>query len=140
MKLKIILPALLFLSSIAYSQTLTLNSQGDTTICFTVPQSKYLAKEHYRADAYFKADSICEAQMTQKNLEVKMYKKIDAEMQNVMNNQVSIIKLKDKELKEAQIAIQNANREAKKQKTYKVLSLITGAAISSFLGYKYISK
>ena len=32
------------------------------------------------------------------------------------------------------------NKEAKKQKTYKVLSLIGGAAISGYLGYKYINK
>jgi len=119
---------------------LNLNSKGDTTICFSVIQAKFLAKEHHRADYYFDLNSNCEQQILQKNLEINMFKKMDEKSQTIMGNQGSIIKLKDEELKVAQISIKNANRATKKQKTYKVLSLLGGAVISGYLGFKYITK
>jgi hypothetical protein len=69
-----------------------------------------------------------------------MFEKIDQKSQIVINNQNSIIKLKDEELKNAQITIKNANREAKKQKKHKVLALVAGALISGYLGFKYINR
>jgi hypothetical protein len=69
-----------------------------------------------------------------------MFEKIDQKSQIVINNQNSIIKFKDEELKNAQIAIKSANREAKKQKKHKVLALLAGALISGYLGFIHITK
>ena len=124
----------------AYSQVLTLNSKEDTTICFSINQAKYLAKEHYRAETYFKSDSICNLELIQKDRQVKMYIKIEDKLQNIINNQAGITKLKDEEMKGLRLSLENANKEIKKQKTYKVLSLIGGAVISGYLGFKYINK
>jgi hypothetical protein len=42
-------PLLLFWlkSSIVFSQAITLNSKGDTLLCFSIPQSKFLLKTYY---------------------------------------------------------------------------------------------
>ena len=69
-----------------------------------------------------------------------MYIKIEDKLQTIINNQAGITKLKDEEMKGLKLSLESANKEAKKQKTYKVLSLIGGAAISGYLGYKYINK
>ena len=124
----------------AFSQSLILNKNGDTTVCFSINQSKFLAKEHYRAETYFKSDSICNLEIIQKDRQIKMYIKIEDKLQNIINNQAGITKLKDEEMKGLKLSLESAHKEAKKQKTYKVLSLIGGAAISGYLGYKYINK
>ena len=139
-KLKTTLLVILLLSSTAFSQVLTLNSKGDTTICFTIAQGKFLAREHARANQFAELDSICRSISAKKDLQIKMFEKIDQKSQIVINNQNSIIKFKDEELKNAQISIKNANREAKKQKKHKVLALIGGALISGYLGFIHITK
>ena len=139
-RLKTTLLVVLLLSSIASSQVLTLNSKGDTTICFTIAQGKFLAREHARANQFAELDSICRSISAKKDLQIKMFEKIDQKSQIVINNQNSIIKFKDEELKNAQIAIKNANREAKKQKKHKVLALVAGALISGYLGFLHITK
>jgi len=118
----------------------TLNSKGDTTICFSINQAKYLAKEHYRAESYFKSDSICNLELIQKDRQVKMYIKIEDKLQSIINNQAGITKLKDEEMKGLKLSIENAHKEAKKQRLYKVIFLIGGSLTSGYLGFKYITK
>jgi len=128
------------MSLITYSQVPTLNSKGDTTICFSINQAKYLAKEHYRAESYFKSDSICNLELIQKDRQVKMYIKIEDKLQSIINNQAGITKLKDEEMKGLKLSIENAHKEAKKQRLYKVIFLIGGSLTSGYLGFKYITK
>jgi len=117
-----------------------LSKDGDTTICFSIEKARFLAREHYKADYYFKSDSLCKLTLTQKNLQIKMFEKIDQKSQSVINNQNSIIRLKDEELEQSKIALKNANRTIKRQKTYKVLSLTTTAILAAYLTFSHISK
>ena len=135
MKLQIILPALLFLNSIVFSQGLMLSKNGDTTICFTLEKARFLAKEHYRADYFFKSDSLCKLTVAQKNLQIKTFEKIDQKSQTVINNQNSVIRLKDEELEQAEIALKNANRTIKKQKAYKYAAFTTTAVLVAYLTF-----
>lgn len=130
----------LLLSLIAYSQIPVLNKNGDTTICFTIEQSKFLAKEHYRAEECTKLKSILEAQVQEKDLQINMYKKIQDNLENVINNQKSINTLKDDEIKSLKGVIDDKDKAIKKQKIYKWVSILTGGFISSYIGYKYITK
>jgi hypothetical protein len=117
-----------------YSQKLLLNN-GDTLICFSVNQAKFLAKEHYRAETYFKADSICKEQIILKDRQVKMYIKIEDKLQGVINNQSSIIKFKDEELNQCKIILNNSQREIKKQKRLKIISIIVSGGLNCFFIY-----
>ena len=117
-----------------YSQKLLLNN-GDTLICFSVNQAKFLAKEHYKAETYFKADSICKEQIILKDRQVKMYIKIEDKLQGVINNQSSVIKFKDEELNQCKIILKNSQSEIKKQKRLKIISLIVGGGLNCFFIY-----
>jgi hypothetical protein len=128
------------MSLTTYSQVPTLNSKGDTVLCFSIDQAKYLAKEHYRADAYFKSDSICNLESKKKDLTIKMYEKIEARLQTVVGNQKTILNLKEDELKQVNLKLENANKEIKKQKFYKLVYIIVGGSLSGYIGYKYITK
>lgn len=118
----------------AFSQKLLLNN-GDTLICFSVNQAKFLAKEHYRAETYFKADSICKEQIILKDRQVKMYIKIEDKLQGVINNQSNVIKFKDEELSQCKIILKNSQSEIKKQKRLKIISLIVGGGLNCFFIY-----
>ena len=128
------------MSLISYSQVPTLNSKGDTVLCFSINQAKYLAKEHYRADNYFKSDSICNLEIIQKDRQIKMYIKIEDKLQTIINNQAGITKLKEEEMKGLKLSIENAHKEAKKQRMYKVIFFIGGSVTSGYLGFKYMTK
>jgi len=129
----------LLVSLTAYSQVPTLNKDGDTTICFSVKQAKYLAKEHYRADSYFKADSICNLESKKKDLTIKMYEKMEAKLQAVVSNQKTILGNKDIELNEVNLMLTKTNKDLKKQKVYKLVAIVVGGSLSGYIGYKYIT-
>lgn len=118
----------------AFSQKIVSNN-GDTTICFSINQAKFLAKEHYRAETYFTADSICKEQIILKDRQVKMYIKIEDKLQGVINNQSSIIKFKDEELNQCKIILNNSQKEIKKQKRLKIISIIVGGGLNCFFIY-----
>ena len=118
----------------AFSQKIVLNN-GDTLICFSVNQAKFLAKEHNRAETYFTSDSICKEQIILKDRQVKMYIKIEDKLQGVINNQSNVIKFKDEELNQCKIILNNSQREIKKQKRLKIISLIVGGGLNCFFIY-----
>ena len=134
MKLKILIVAMCLVNLMAFSQKLLLNN-GDTLICFSVNQAKFLAKEHYRAETYFKADSICKEQIILKDRQVKMYIKIEDKLQGVINNQSNVIKFKDEELSQCKIILNNSQKEIKKQKRLKIISIIVGGGLNCFFIY-----
>lgn len=128
------------MSSKIFSQVAELNKNGDTTICFSVTQAKFLAKEHYRADAYFKSDSICKAQSNEKDLTITMYKKIETKLQTAISNQVTLLKLKQGEIDLLNESVKSKDKEVKRQKLYKYTSILGGALLSGYLGFKYVTK
>jgi hypothetical protein len=117
----------------------TLNKDGDTTICFSINQAKYLAKEHYRAESYFKSDSICTLESKKKDLTIKMYEKMEARLQAVVSNQKTILGNKEIELNEVNLMLIKTNKDLKKQKVYKLVAIVVGGSLSGYLGYKYIT-
>lgn len=118
----------------AFSQKIVSNN-GDTLICFSINQAKFLAKEHYRAETYFTADSICKEQIILKDRQVKMYIKIEDKLQGIINNQSNVIKFKDGELNQCKIILDNSQREIKKQKRLKIISIIVGGGLNCFFIY-----
>lgn len=131
---------ILFLSLRAFSQVAELNKNGDTVICFSINRAKFLAKEHYRADAYYKSDSICKSQVKEKDQIINMYKKIEDKHNTMIENQKNVITLKNEQIKELELNLQLKDKEIKRQKLYKYISIASGAALTGYLGYKYITK
>ena len=69
-----------------------------------------------------------------------MYIKIEDKLQTIINNQAGITKLKEEEMKGLKLSIENAHKEAKKQRMYKVIFFIGGSVTSGYLGFKYMTK
>lgn len=130
----------LLLGLTAFSQVPQLNKNGDTTLCFSIEQSKFLAKEHYRAEKYYKLDSICELQLNQKRLEVNMYKKIQNDLESVISNLNSISGLKEEQINILKKTIDEKDKKIKIQKVYKWTAIIVGGTVSGLMGYLYITK
>jgi hypothetical protein len=123
-----------------YSQKTILNEKGDTTICFSVGQSKYLLKKVYEVDKWKSLDSICEKQIVvSDSIKASLQRSIKTQS-TIIKNQDDIIVLKGYEIQKLTDSLADKNKAIRRQKTYKWVAIISGGALSGFLGYKYITK
>lgn len=123
----------------AYSQK-TILDKGDTLICFTVKQSKFLLKEHYRAEECDTLKSICEAQSQLKDSVIKSDKKIQNDLSLVIKNKDSEIALQDLVIDDLRKKILLEQKATRRQKFYKWLSITGGCVATGFVGFLYITK
>ena len=112
-----------------------LSDKGDTTICFTVSQSKYLLKEHYELKKCDTLKSICEQQKSLCDSVVADKNKIINAKNFMLDNQNTMLKLKQYEVDKLTGQLDIAKTEVKKQKTYKWIAIGSGIAVSIFSGY-----
>lgn len=139
-RLTTLLLALLLVSLQTFSQTLVLNDKKDTTICFTLPQCKYLLKQTYKVKECDTLRKICEVQradcdsvVTQQALNIVDYKK-------VVENQKSIIVVKDISIARLTSDLNDQKRATKLQSVYKWCAIIGGGVLSGYLGFKYVTR
>lgn len=132
--------ALLLMSLAVFSQQVVLNSKGDTTICFSVPQSKFLLKEHYKVMMLDSLNSICEKQRLIAYEIIKNDNIIFDKEQQIVANRNQVIILKDYEISKLNNVITDQKKAIRRQKLYKWLSIVGGGAVSGFIGYKYLIK
>ena len=128
------------MTSAAFSQTMVLNERGDTLPCFTLPQAKFLLKEHYAKNMYKSLDSICEIQRVLGDSLVAS-KNRALEMQGlIMVNQKGIISIRDHQIVNLNIQVATEQKNVRIQKVYKWIAIGAGGALSGYLGYKYLTK
>lgn len=84
--------------------------------------------------------AICELQRQVADSIISNDQKIFDKNQLILNNQYQVIVLKDHEISKLENIITDQKKAIRRQKLYKWLSIIGGGTISSFLGYKYITK
>jgi hypothetical protein len=123
-----------------FSQSTVLNDKGDTTICFSLPQAKFLLKQHYQVQMIDSLNSICETQLDlcdSINLSsLQAYEKYE----NLLLNKDEVINVKDYEINTLKTVVNNQKKEIKKQKIFKWLGIGGGTLLSGFFAYKYITK
>ena len=123
-----------------FSQTTVLNSQGDTTICFTVPQAKFLLKQNYQVEMLDSLNSICEEQLNVcdsiKVADLEAFEKYE----ELLLNKDQVIDVKDYEIKTLKGVVDNQKKEIRKQKIFKWVGIGAGGILSGFFAYKYITK
>lgn len=124
----------------AFSQQVVLNSKGDTTICFSVPQAKFMLKKYYQVEMLDSLFAICELQRQVADSIISNDQKIFDKNQLILNNQYQVVVLKEYEISKLENIVTDQKKTIRRQKLYKWLSIIGGGTISSFLGYKYLSK
>lgn len=128
------------MSSEIYSQQLIKTAKGDTLLALSMEQGKYLLKQIYtlkEVNDLFKVSEIerlnCDTIIKLDEIRINDYKKVIA-------NQSIVISLKEAEVQTVKLELKSVNKSLKWQKTYKWCSIIGGCVLSSYLGYKYISK
>lgn len=100
--------------SVGYSQKTVLSNTGDTLVCFTQPQTKFLLKEHYQKELSDSLLSICESQTDLYKVVVQSKDKIIDNQQMIIENDKQII-----ENQEAQKEELNANNKLLKKQLRK---------------------
>lgn len=58
----------------------------------------------------------------------------------VINNQKDMIWMKDNQINNLKLELEGEKRAIKLQKVYKWVAIISGGALSGYLGYKYVTK
>lgn len=132
--------ALLLMNLPVFSQQVVLNSKGDTTICFSIPQTKFMLKQHYKVVMLDSLNAICESQRLIADSIIRNDKVIFDKEHQIVLNRNQVIVLKDHEISNLNLVIIDQKKTIRRQKLYKWLSIIGGGTISSFLGYKYFTK
>lgn len=122
-------------SLMTFSQQIILNDKGDTLICFSVNESKFLLKEYYRAKELDEVLKICETEKQISDTIIVRSLVIISDLKQVNANNQQIIKAKDYELEQANISIGIANKNVRKQKVYKWIAIGVGTTITGFSGY-----
>ena len=127
------------MSSILFSQKSVL-IDGDTTICFSIPQSKFLLKQVYlvsEKDTLLKLTEIELKVTKEKTLiyqqQIKAFEDIMYSQKEINQNVFAINKQKDAEIK-------ILNKELAKQKVKTWASIVGGVVSTAFVSYLYIKK
>jgi hypothetical protein len=128
------------ISSKAYSQRAIIDDKKDTSIAFTINQSKFLLKKINNLDLCDSLLKISETQIKQydsisvsKDIQISLLKKYIAnekEINELCNSKIIILESE----------INNQMKLVKKQKMYKVVGILAGVVSTSFMTYLYIKK
>jgi hypothetical protein len=81
-----------------YSQKIILDIKKDTTICFSVNQSKHILKKIYEVDKWKSLDSICEAQLNYCDTLLEINKDIIQRNEFIIDNNNQMLSLKDTQI------------------------------------------
>lgn len=113
-----------------YSQEIVSNSKGDTTICFSVPQGKYLLKKVAELEKCDTLRNVCENQLKESKKLVKDKNTIINKIMAISDNQNTMLKLKEGQLDKAKADLEVAKKELRKEKVKKVISVVITIAVT----------
>jgi hypothetical protein len=112
----------------------------DTLIAFSVPQSKYLLKEVYRAIMLDSLLKLSDEQLTLSRTIIVADKLAMEKYEEVIENNAGALRIREVQIKEKDKTIRSLNAEVKRQKRQKVIGIICGSVTTVFMGYLWISK
>lgn len=123
-----------------FSQTLILNERGDTTICFTIGQSKYLLGEHYKLQECQALLNVCESQLILTDSVTKNQQLNIGGYKNVISNQSILLSSQATEIKTLEGNVEQEQKNVRTQKVYKWITAGCGVAVTILMGYLYLTK
>ena len=118
-----------------YSQKIVLDSKGDTTICFSVSQGKYLLKMVAELEKCDTLMNVCEIQLKEHKKYIKDKDKIIRNIMNISDNQNTMLKLKEGQIDILKLDLEKTKKEVRKHKVQKWIAVGGGIAVSLFSGY-----
>lgn len=129
-----------------FSQKLV-SINGEQLIGYTHSQNDYIFKSIKQLGLFRESDSICNREMSNLNLIIKLKNEriasdsLDKRDLNKMNiNSEEKFSKAEQKNKALDFTITNLNQAVNRQKVYKWVAIVAGGAVSSYLGYKYITK
>jgi hypothetical protein len=131
---------LLLQISTVFSQVQVLGTKGDTQICFTIPQSKFLLKEHHRAEECDTLKSICETQLSLSDSALAWSRMVAKNQALMLKNNDEAIGLYKYEIDRLRQALKDEQRKTKAQRFYKWCAIVAGSVGTGYMSYKYITK
>lgn len=129
-----------------FSQKLV-SVNGEPLIGYTQSQNDYIFKSIKQLKLFRTSDSICNSLMNNLNLTIKLKNeriasdsldKID--LKKINKNTEEKYLLCNQKNKALDLTIHGLNKDLNRQKVYKWVAIVAGGAVSSYLGYKYITK
>lgn len=124
----------------SFSQVAKLNNK-DTIICFSVSQSKFLLKEHYRAEKFSILDSLSTIQLMLCDSIKKENNEIKERYKFLLTNKKEEIQLREYQIQKLNEQVKQLNRKVNRQKFYKVGYMVLLGGITTHLAYqKFIKK
>lgn len=130
--------ALLLMASIAFSQTTVLNSKGDTTICFTMPQARFLLKQSVQLGECQKLFTVCEMRRNYLDSAFTSDSIVISDLNTVVSNKDKLLSLKTIEIGEVRENNRTLKKQLRRQKVYKWLAIGAAAVYVGWQGYRRI--
>ena len=131
---------LLSLTSIAYSQQTVINSKGDTLVCFSVEQSKFLLKQVYEVAKLNELNYNCEVRNTvqdslilSQSLTIELLEKKADNLQKIVFYNASINTILQEKLADEE-------RKTKHQRNMKKVWMGVSGAVSGLFVYYVITR
>ncbi len=141
-KIRLIVPALLILltNTRIFSQKVQLSDNGDTLVCFSINQSKYLLKKYYELQELKSLYSICNQQLTASDSIKKYFYEISNSKDIILKNQKTEIGLREEQIEHLKVELQLEKKETDRQKRHKNFAIAGGVLSSCLFGYLWITK
>lgn len=130
---------MLSMSITAYSQKTALSSNGDTTICFSISQAKFLLKKYYEVEKYATLDSICQLQLLYSDSINNTLTSTIVSQSVIIQNLDDINSLKDIQIQSLTNRLGDEKIATKKQKIGKYIAIGVSVVASGFFGYYIIT-
>jgi len=123
-------------TSEASSQSILVSSEtSDTTICFTIPQSRFLLKQHFRWEECDQLLGISEQTVNVLHNTVAIKDETISTQEQIIVNLQKQIRFKDGEISRLNLANEKCNVEVLRQKSQKVWFVLGGGLIGLMAGF-----
>lgn len=135
----LILFSLVINTTVCLGQTV-LSNRGDSLICFSLNQGKWLLKQAYKVREVTALDSICEAQLTNSN---KIIDNQKIEMNNkdlINNNNNELLQLKQDEVNNQKNKVAEAKKALRKEKVKRLATTVVATLIIAYETYLLVIK
>ena len=126
--------------SVGYSQKTVLSNTGDTLVCFTQPQSKFLLKEYYKKELSDSLLSICETQTDLYKVIVQSKDKIIDNQQLIIANDKQIIANQEAQKEELDATNKSLKKQLRKSRFKTFLVGAAGLAATTIVTVLYVQK
>lgn len=117
-----------------------LNDKGDTTICFSVSQGKFLLKQVVARKECDTLLSTCETQLVYCDSVTESNKRIQIVISEMMKKEREADSLYIFRIKSLEIDVEKEKKKVVKQKFYKTISIIAGGVTTGFMTYLWMTK